>query len=47
MGEGKEKKKERGWEPNHKRLLKTENKLRVDGEVGGRGGYVMGIEEGM
>ena len=29
MGEGKEKKRER--EPNHKRLLKTENKLRVVG----------------
>ena len=27
-GEGKKK---RGREPNHKRLLKTENKLRVDG----------------
>ena len=25
------KKKVRGREPNHKRLLKTENKLRVDG----------------
>ena len=31
MGEGKRKKKERGREANHKRLLKTENKLRVDG----------------
>ena len=33
MGEGKEgkKKKKRGREPNHKRLLKTENKLKVDG----------------
>ena len=42
MGEGKEKKvTER--EANHKRLLKTENKLRVDG---GRGRWVMGIEEG-
>ena len=29
-GEGK---KQRGREPNHKRLLKTENKLRVDGGV--------------
>ena len=36
-GEGKEKKK-LGREPNHKRLLKTENKLRVDG--GGREGKV-------
>ena len=31
---------QRGKEANHKRLLKTENKLRVDG------GWVMGIEEG-
>ena len=31
---------------NYKRLLKTENKLRVVGEVGGRGKWVMGIEEG-
>ena len=32
MGEGKGKKKlQRGKEANHKRLLKTENKLRVDG----------------
>ena len=38
-GEGKKK---RGREPNHKRLLITENKLRVDGGVGG----VIGIEEG-
>ena len=43
MGEGKgekrrvRKKKERGRKPNHKRLLKTENKLRVDGRWrGGR-----------
>ena len=35
MGEGKgEKKLQRGRETNHKRLLNTENKLRVDG---GRG----------
>ena len=27
-------------------LLNTENKLRVDGEVGKRGKWVMGIEEG-
>ena len=50
MGEGKEKKKKRlEWErePKHKRLLKTENKLKVDGAVGGRGGEVMGIEEGI
>ena len=32
--------------PNHKRLLNTENKLRVDGGVGERGKWVMGIEEG-
>ena len=46
MGEGKEKKKKKKrleWErePKHKRLLKTENKLRVDG------GWEMGIEEGI
>ena len=28
------------------RLLKTENKLRVDGGWEGGGGWVMGIEEG-
>ena len=41
MGEGKEKKKKRlEWrEPKHKRFLKTENKLRVDGGwEGGEGG---------
>ena len=39
--------KQRGREANHKRLLNTENKLRVDG--GGakdRGKQVRGIEEG-
>ena len=41
-GEGK-KKLQRGKEANHKRLLKTENKLRVDG---GWEKWVMGIEEG-
>ena len=46
MGEGKEKKSWRGREPNHKRLLTTENKQRVDWGVGGRGKWVMGIEEG-
>ena len=39
MGDGKGKKK-LGREPDHKRLLKTENNLRVDG------GWEMGIEEG-
>ena len=39
-GRGRKEKKQRGREQNHKRLLKTENKLRVDGrweaeEVGG------------
>ena len=37
MGEGKGKKnsyKQRGREANHKRLLNTENKLRVDGGGG-------------
>ena len=44
MGEGKgEKKLQRGREANHKRLLRTENKPRVDGE---RGKQVMGREEG-
>ena len=42
MGEGKGEKnsyKQRGREANHKRLLKTENKLRVDGGwEGGEGG---------
>ena len=33
-------------EANHKRLLNTENKLRVDGRGGGEGKWVMGIEEG-
>ena len=45
MGEGKGKKK-LGREPNHKRLLITENKLRVVWGVGKRGKWVMGIEEG-
>ena len=45
-GEGDGKKTvKRGREPNQKRLLKTENKLRVD-RVEGRGKWVMGIEEG-
>ena len=41
-----EKKLQRGKEANHKRLLNTENKLRVDGggRVGGK--WVMDIEEG-
>ena len=43
-GEGK-KKLQRGREANHKRLLNTENKMRVDGG-GERGKWVMGIEEG-
>ena len=48
MGEGKGKNsyKQRGREANHKRLLNTENKLRGGGGVGGRGKWVMGIEEG-
>ena len=36
---------QRGREANHKRLLNTENKLRVDGGVRERGKRVMGIEE--
>ena len=43
-GEG-GKKLQRGREANHKRLLNTENKLRVDGGRR-RGKWVMGIEEG-
>ena len=41
MGEGKEKNsyKQRGREANHKRLLNTETKLRVDG---GGGDWKMG-----
>ena len=46
--EGKISYQQRGREANHKRLLNTENKLKVDGEVGGWGQekWVMGIEEG-
>ena len=47
MREGKGEKLQRGREANHERLLKTENKLRVDGEVGERGKWVMGMEEGI
>ena len=36
----------RGREVNHKGLLNTENKLKVDVGVGERGKWVMGIEEG-
>ena len=46
---GRGRKKKRGKEANHKRLLKTENKLRVDGgweagRVGDgyRGGHLLG-----
>ena len=35
--------KQRGREANHKILLNTENKLRVDGGVGERGKWVMGM----
>ena len=44
MGQGKGKKsyKQRGREANHKSLLNTKNKLRVDGG----GEWVMGTEEG-
>ena len=38
--------KHRGREANHKRLLNTENKLRVDGRMGERVKWVMRIEEG-
>ena len=49
MGEGKEKKQfQTEREANHKRLLNTEYKLRVDGGgAGKRGKWVMGIEEGI
>ena len=33
-------------EANYKRLLNTENKLRVDGGMGEKGKWVTGIEEG-
>ena len=45
-GRGRGKKLQRGMEANHKRLLSTENKLRVDGGVEERGKWVMGTEEG-
>ena len=48
-GKGRRKKKvtNRGRKTNHKRLLNTENKLRIDGGVvGERGKWVMGTEEG-
>ena len=46
MGEGKEKKKKelRIGGSQSMRLLKND-KLRADGGVGGRGGWVIGIEE--
>ena len=40
------KKLQRGKEANHKGLLNTENKLRVDEGVGEGAKWVMGIEEG-
>ena len=44
---GRGKKLQRGREANHKRLLNTENKLRVDeGSTGKREKWVMSIEEG-
>ena len=46
MGEGWEKKEiQTGREANHKRLLNSENKLKVNGG-GGERKWVMGIEEG-
>ena len=44
-GRGKNCSEQRGREANHKRLLNTENKLKVDWG-GGEGKWVMGIEEG-
>ena len=46
MGVGRGGKSYRGREANHRILLRTENKLRVDEGWGGRGKWVMGIEEG-
>ena len=46
MREGKGEKLQRGREANHERLLRTENKARVDGRWGEMGKLVMGIEEG-
>ena len=46
-GRGKNSYKQSGRKANHKRLLNTENKRRVDGGgVGKRGKWVMGNEEG-
>ena len=45
-GRGKNSYKWREREANHKRLLNTENKLRVDEGVGEKGKWVMDIEEG-
>ena len=45
MGEG-GKQLQRGRQANHKKLLNTENKLRVDGG-GERGKWVMGIERAL
>ena len=42
---GKNSYKQRGREANHKRLLNTENKLRVDVGLEERGKWTMGIEE--
>ena len=42
-GRGKNSYKQRGREANHKRFLNTENKLKGGG---GKGKWVMGIEEG-
>ena len=38
--------KQRGREADYRRLLTTENKVKVDGGLGERGEWVMGIEEG-
>ena len=43
---GKNSCKQRGRQANHKRLLNTENKLRVDGGMREMGKWVMDIEEG-
>ena len=45
-GKGKNSYKQRGREANHKRLLNTGNKLRVDRGLAERGKWVMDTEEG-
>ena len=46
-GRGKNSYKQRGREANHKRLLNTENKLRVDEGFGERGKWVMALRRAL